>query len=167
MLQAKRSWMFALVGALLLVFTACGDKSADDTSADGPGSDGGGDTSLTVVAKDFSFDQDSIDLPAGATVEVTFDNQGESPHTFSSDDITGLDVAADPGQTVSGSFTVPADAGTYEFYCKVHPDQMSGEIVVGGTDAGGGSTDTTEGTTDSTEDTGEGDSENDNGTGGY
>jgi plastocyanin len=152
MFRARRSATVALLGAALLLFGACGDNTDVDSNDDAAAAGGGG-ISLTVVAQDFSFDQSTIELEAGATVNVTFENQGEAPHTFTSDDIDGLNVMADPGATASGTFTAPDEDGTYEFHCHIHPDQMQGEIVVGD---GGGST-------DSTEDTGEGDDENDDG----
>jgi plastocyanin len=154
-MPGKRSWRtLAVAGALLLFLGACGSNTDS-------GGDSGG-RAITVVATDFQFDTTTLNLTPGETVNLTFQNDGESQHTFTSDDIEGADLSADPGNTASGTFTAPTAAGSYEFHCRIHPTQMTGEIVVGG---GGdaGSTDTTEGSTDTTEDTGEGAGENDNG----
>ncbi|MEA2460866.1 MAG: hypothetical protein QOH90_1043 [Actinomycetota bacterium] len=154
MLGNKSTRVFVVAAALLLFLGACGDKT-----------DSGGDSgsrAVTVVATDFQFDTTTLNLEPGEEIDLTFQNDGESPHTFTSDDIEGADLSADPGNSASGTFTAPTEAGTYEFHCSIHPTQMTGEIVVGG---GGdaGSTDTTEGSTDTTEDTGEGVGENDDG----
>jgi plastocyanin len=157
--RSRKRLSLAIAAGLLLVLGACGDNS-DDT-AGGTGTDA---TPVTVVATDFAFDTATIEADSGETIELTLQNDGEAPHTFSSDDID-VNVETDPGTTATGTFTVPDEAGTYEFHCEVHPDQMMGEIVVGGGDAGstGDTTDTSDETDTTEDDTTEGSSENDDG----
>ena len=152
MLQPKRVWALSLAAAAMLAFAACGDNGSTDDTGDNADA-----TPITVVATDFQFDQTSLSVAPGETVELTLDNQGQAPHTFDSEDLS-VDVETDPGESASTTFTAPDEAGTFEFHCDVHPDQMKGEIVVGdGGDAGSGSTD------DTSEDTTEGTSEDDDG----
>ncbi len=83
---------------------------------------------LSVTAADFSFEPTTLNAPVGATVGITLDNTGVAAHTFTSDDLD-VDIEAAGGAVRTGEFTVP-EAGTYEFHCHFHPDQMKGEIVV-------------------------------------
>jgi plastocyanin len=116
------------VGALLL--GACGED-------DGGGSASGETTEL--VAQDFSFDPTTLDLAAGEEVTVTLMNEGEAEHSFTVEELD-VETEAEGGESSEVSFTAP-DEGTVEFFCKYHPDQMTGEISVDGGAAGGGNTD--------------------------
>ena len=63
--------------------------------------------------------------PAGAVVQVT--NADAAAHT-----LTATSGAFDTGvvdQGATASFTVPAEPGTYEFICEIHPS-MTGSLVV-------------------------------------
>jgi hypothetical protein len=64
---------------------------------------------------------------------VTFKNNGSVSHSFSSPD---LDVEQVVGSSDSATvtFTAPAEPGSFDFFCKFHPDQMKGTISVGGAD---------------------------------
>jgi plastocyanin len=117
------------VGAILL--GACGED-------DGGGESASGET-FELVAQDFSFEPTTLELPAGGEVTVNLVNEGEAEHSFT---VEELDVETEAGGGASSevSFTAPDD-GTVEFFCKYHPDQMTGEISVGGGAAGGGDTD--------------------------
>jgi Copper binding proteins, plastocyanin/azurin family. len=127
----NRLRLFAVVGTVALLFAACGD---DGGSGDASG--GGGKQSVTVTAADFSFAETEIHVDPGATVEVTFDNTGDAEHSFTSDDLD-VEVTAEGGTEASTTFDAP-ESGTFEFHCKYHPDQMTGQIVVG---EGGGTSD--------------------------
>jgi plastocyanin len=116
-----------IVGALLL--GACGE---DD------GGSGSGE-SVELVAQDFSFEPTTLDLPAGEEVTVNLVNEGEAEHSFTVEELD-VETEAEGGESSEVSLTAP-DEGTVEFFCKYHPDQMTGEISVGGGAAGKGDTD--------------------------
>ena len=147
--HSRKSLSLAIAAGLLLVLGACGDNTDDAT--DTTDDTAAGSTAVTVVATDFSFDTATLEVEPGATVDLTLQNDGDAPHTFSSGDIE-VDVQADPGSSATGTFTAPDEDGTYEFHCEVHPD-MTGEIIVGAGEAGSAEN----------EDTTEGSSENDDG----
>ncbi|HZA20907.1 MAG TPA: cupredoxin domain-containing protein [Actinomycetota bacterium] len=116
----RRGAGVALV-AIALILGACG---GDD---DGGGDGGGGSETLDVTARDFEFAETSLSVPAGEEVEVQFTNEGEAEHSFTVEDLE-VEVEADGGESATTTFT--ADAGTYEFHCEYHPDQMTGELTV-------------------------------------
>lgn len=131
-----------LLALAVVAAVSCGsdDSGGGSTSGsdDDGGSSGGAASSVTVSAQDFTFSPDPVEVPAGATVTVTFENDDDVPHTMTSDDL-GLDIKADGGASTEGTFTAP-DSGSVEFHCEIHP-QMTGQITVAGADAGAGSDD--------------------------
>ena len=80
---------------------------------------------LTVEMVDIAFRPADVVIPADAPVTVTLPNVGLALHNFSVDE---LDVSVDvpPGQT--GSATITAPAGTYEFYCNVPGHKAAGMV---------------------------------------
>lgn len=81
-----------------------------------------------------AFDESSLSAPASRPFSVVLTNKtAGAPHNFSIRDssgkvlFTGMPLAQ-PGQTVS--YSVPAlPAGTYTFFCSVHPN-MQGTLTV-------------------------------------
>jgi plastocyanin len=112
-----RRVLFAAVVVGVVVFGACGD--------DGGG--GGGSETLQVTAQDFEFSDTSPTAPADTEVTVEFTNEGEAEHSFTVEELD-VEVEAEGGESAETSFT--AEAGTYEFHCEYHPDQMTGELTV-------------------------------------
>jgi plastocyanin len=104
---------------------------------------GGGGPSLTVTAKNLSFDTDEIDLPPDTATTLTFDNQDAGvQHNIAIYEDDSLSKALFMGDLVTGPASAeyqipPLPAGEYYFHCDVHPT-MNGTVVVGGP-AGGGS----------------------------
>ncbi len=162
--------------ATALVLGGCGgEDSSPGSSAGQAGQAEGGGQTTTVVAEDFSFATSKLAFRPGAEVTVTLDNQGEAEHTFS---ISELDVEAEAagGETAEATFTMPK-SGSFEFFCKYHPDDMRGTLDVIG--AAGGASDEKEddgGASDEKEDDGgasdekeddEGDVDPGSGAGGY
>jgi plastocyanin len=130
--------LVAALTIIALVSAACGGGGSNDTS--GGGGSAGGDT-LDLVAADFAFDPSELEAEPGAEMEVSFTNEDDTDHSFTSDDL-GVDVVVEGGGSGTVSFTAP-DSGSAKFVCKFH-DQMVGEIVTGGGGAsgdGGGTTD--------------------------
>jgi len=73
------------------------------------------DAAAQVDLKSFKFDQTSYSAPGGATVAVK--NEDPFAHTFTIDAL-GIDVNLGPGDSVV--VNIPAQAGTYVVYCKLH-----------------------------------------------
>jgi plastocyanin len=80
---------------------------------------------LRLTAKDFQFDQTSMTVTDG-TVAVAVTNDDTTRHTFTIDAL-GVDLNVPPGTTQRVTFG--ADAGTYRFYCRPHPN-MTGNLAV-------------------------------------
>jgi len=118
----------AVALALALPLVGCGgsgDDGGDDSSAaqeerpSGPTSD--------ITAKDFSFDPSEVTLEAGREVTLVLTNEDDAEHNITVEDLD-VDQDAEGGET--GQATITPDAGTYDFHCKYHPDQMQGTITV-------------------------------------
>ena len=123
--------------ALSVGVAACGD---DDSSA----SDecGAGDTIVEI--KDNVFDPETAEVTPGTT--VCWPNEGRNEHAVEPDEgDLFVDDSIQPGEAFSYTFE---DAGTYDYYCRLHGAPGSGqigEIIVEGEDeagapAGGAST---------------------------
>jgi plastocyanin len=139
---SARLKLLAALAAMVMVVTACGSDPENDGGDNGTDAqpEGGG-TELLVEAHDFRFEVQGALPEPGEDVTVRLVNQGEAPHTFSSEDVD-LNVEADPGGEGEGTFTVP-DGGTVAFQCDIHPDQMtisltSGESASSDTGSGDG-----------------------------
>lgn len=115
----------AALAAIALLSVACGGGAS--TSGGG----GGNAVNVTVTMTEFKFDPATINAAPGQTVNVTMVNKGSIKHTFVIPDVK-VTFSADPGQTVTKSFTAPA-AGTYKIECDEagHKEAgMVGSLVV-------------------------------------
>jgi plastocyanin len=109
------------------------------TTAETPGPSGGPVT-LTIVAKNITFNTRSLSAGAGSQVTVTLDNQDPGIlHNIAFYKAKGSTaqplVTGSKGNLLTGvakeSFTFAAPGpGTYYFQCDVHPDVMNGSFVV-------------------------------------
>jgi plastocyanin len=77
-----------------------------------------------VKIDNFSFGPDTLTVPAGTT--VTWTNRDDIPHTVVSTEGVFKSKVRDTDEKFSYTF---AKAGTYPYYCSVHP-KMTGKIVV-------------------------------------
>ena len=77
-----------------------------------------------VTIDNFSFMPATLTVPAGTT--VTWVNRDDVPHTVASDDKKFRSQALDTDEKFSHTFS---DAGTYAYYCSVHP-KMTGKVIV-------------------------------------
>jgi plastocyanin len=78
-----------------------------------------------VKIQDFSFQPVTLNVPVGAT--VTWTNEDEEPHTVFSNDSVFKSKALDTDNKFSFTFK---KIGTYKYFCSVHP-KMVGTVIVG------------------------------------
>ncbi|AQS55741.1 cupredoxin domain-containing protein [Novibacillus thermophilus] len=125
----QKKWMvlFFLAVSLTLLLSACGAGSGEnetDSVASDSSSGAGGDT-LEISATNWSFNQETFEVPAGETT-ISFTSK-EGVHGISIPDL-GVDL------TDGESATVDLEPGEYPFSCNIacgqgHAD-MQAKIVV-------------------------------------
>lgn len=147
-------WLLAIAGLALLVVPAAFPTAAGADArwanhwtvmADHMGWDGASTTTaasaepdaeeVTVEAGDLWFRPQTIEIPAGGTVNLTVENTGEVFHDLTITDLD-LQVNVEAGDTTTSAVSVDIP-GTYEFVCSVpgHEDGgMRGELIVTETD---------------------------------
>jgi plastocyanin len=130
--MARRGWLRSLtaVGVIALIAIEATAVAA---------------ASSQVAAVNYEFSPSSLTVSVGDTVVWTMSGDG---HTVRSGTV-GADNIGHPsdgplesgfkGPGESYSFTF-AQAGTYEYFCEIHPEQMKGTITVVGAPAGGSPT---------------------------
>jgi plastocyanin len=109
-----------------------GGSPAPSGAPAGSGAPGG----LAITAQNIKFDVSTLAAPADKPFTINFDNKDQgTPHDVDIADGSGtkvFDGAAFPGPAVK-AYDVPAlKAGTYKFFCSIHPALMTGELTVGG-----------------------------------
>jgi plastocyanin len=83
----------------------------------------------TVDTIDFAFNPGEVSIAPGG--EVTWQNNGDAPHTATFDDVDDLDTGnIAPGG--EGALTAPEQPGSYSYRCNIHPGRMRGVLVVVG-----------------------------------
>ena len=131
----KRVLQGLALAGLAAMTVACSSGGSSSTPA--PTAAASGDTSspaaggTTVVAKDIAFQPTSLTIPADTATAITFDNQDAAPHNMAIKDASGAQVFK--GEIVTQTkitYNVNAlPAGTYGFWCEVHPN-MTGTLTV-------------------------------------
>ena len=130
----KRIWVLVVVASASLWIGACGGGSnGTDDAAQAAGS---GAESVELTAANFSFDPDSLRVTPGKDVELTFTNEDDVQHSFTSEEL-GTDLVVDGGSSDEVTFTAP-ESGSAAFGCKFH-SSMKGEVTT--SRAGGGGDD--------------------------
>ncbi len=79
---------------------------------------------VQIRVDNFAFSPDQLTIPVNSTVEWV--NRDDVPHTVASTDGFFKSRALDSDEAYSHTFS---KAGTYEYYCSIHP-KMVGKIVV-------------------------------------
>jgi len=94
-------------------------------------------TVVNLTAENIAFDTDTITVPAGANVTVNFDNKDDGvPHNLAVYTDSSAAEKIFVGEIITGpattnyTFTAPSEPGTYFFRCDVHPQQMTGDLIV-------------------------------------
>lgn len=124
----------ALVALTLLAgLAACSSGgSASDSKSSAVTTDANG--AITIVAKDNTYSAKAFTAKAGQKTTVTLNNQGSAIHNFQLLNQNGPDgkeiqtALIKAGESGSVDFTLPA--GSYEYYCAVHPAEMRGKLKV-------------------------------------
>jgi len=106
--------MPVLIGMLLLFAGSPSVKANDQPSA----------AKAAVNIDNFVFGPQTITVPVGAT--VTWTNKDDIPHTSVSAEGVFKSKVLDTDEQFSYTFT---KAGTYPYYCTIHP-KMTGKVVV-------------------------------------
>ena len=101
--------------AMLLLFAGSSRVAASDQPSA---------ANVAVKIDNFVFGPQAITVPVGTT--VTWTNSEDIPHTAVSTDGVFKSKVMDTDEKFSYTF---AKAGTYSYYCSVHP-KMTGQVVV-------------------------------------
>jgi plastocyanin len=109
------SWATPVMIAVLLLFAGTPSVTANDQPSA---------ANAEVKIDNFSFGPQTVTVPVGAT--VTWTNRDDIPHTVVSTDGVFKSKVRDTDETFSYTFT---KAGTYPYFCSVHP-KMTGKVVV-------------------------------------
>ena len=104
-----------LLIAMLLLFAGSPSVKANDLPSA---------ANATVKIDNFVFGPQTITVPVGTT--VTWTNSDDSPHTAVSTDGVFKSKVMDTDEKFSYTFS---KAGTYSYFCSVHP-KMTGQVVV-------------------------------------
>ncbi len=111
---------------LALALAACAANGAQPTPAGTPA------VTVDLTAHDTAFDESTLEVPAGETFAIQFDNEDGLPHNVSihgNGEARNGDVFTGPGQRTYVFAGLPP--GTYTFQCDIHPTTMTGTFVVG------------------------------------
>jgi plastocyanin len=107
------------------------NANTDTDTGGGYGADSGSsDQGATATAAPASLEISGFQFGAvavGAGGQVAVDNRDGAPHTVTADDGDFDSGQVDGGSTAA--FVAPAQPGTYDFHCEIHPD-MSGTLTV-------------------------------------
>jgi plastocyanin len=118
-MMRKTLWMASLsapvlITILLLLLGSRSLAANDQTSG----------ATAAVKIDNFVFGPQTLTVPVGTT--VTWTNSDDIPHTTVSTDEVFKSKVMDTDEKFSFKFT---KAGTYSYYCSVHP-KMTGKVVV-------------------------------------
>lgn len=121
--------IIAVVGVYIIMTMSPGTTTTTSSSTTTSGV-----KKITMIAKDIKFNatNPTINVNKGDTVQFTVINQDTVSHDFMIKDIAGAATGIlDPGkqQTITVTFNT---AGTFGYYCSVHPGSMDGNIIVQG-----------------------------------
>jgi plastocyanin len=74
---------------------------------------------LTMELDDKYFAPTFIKAKAGEKITLEMENDGNLPHTFTSDGLA-VDQQVDPGKSAKLTFTVPSNGQVFQFHCTFH-----------------------------------------------
>ncbi|MGA2360714.1 MAG: cupredoxin family copper-binding protein [Terriglobales bacterium] len=115
----KNVWLASLATPVVIAMLLLLAGSPNVTANDQPSA-----AKAAVKIDNFVFGPQTITVPVGTT--VTWTNSDDIPHTAVSTDGVFKSKVMDTDEHFSYTFT---KAGTYPYYCSVHP-KMTGKVVV-------------------------------------
>jgi plastocyanin len=115
----KRIWVASFTAAVIIAIVLLVAGSPNVTANDQPSA-----ATAEVKIDNFIFGPQTITVPVGAT--VTWRNKDDIPHTSVSTEGVFKSKVLDTDEAFSYTFT---KAGTYPYYCTIHP-KMTGKVVV-------------------------------------
>jgi plastocyanin len=115
----KNVWVAVLATPVMIAVLLLFAGSSRVTANDQPSA-----ATAEVKIDNFSFGPQTVTVPVGAT--VTWINRDDIPHTVVSTDGVFKSKVRDTDEKFSYTF---AKAGTYPYFCSVHP-KMTGKVVV-------------------------------------
>ncbi|MGA2337141.1 MAG: cupredoxin family copper-binding protein [Terriglobales bacterium] len=115
----KNVWVTSLATPVVIAVLLSLVGPASVTANDQPSA-----ANAAVKIDNFVFGPQTITIPAGTT--VTWTNSDDIPHTVVSTEGVFKSKVVDTDEKFSYTFT---KAGTYPYYCSVHP-KMTGKVVV-------------------------------------
>lgn len=124
--------LHVLASLALTVTAACGGGGDSEPTEAAPTPS----SSLDLVAENISFDTETLVVKASLETTVRFENKDAGVlHNLAVYRAPNAREAIFKGELITGrnatSYTFEAPApGTYFFRCDVHPDQMTGSLVV-------------------------------------
>ena len=118
-MMGKNVWFASFTAAAIIAIVLLLAGSPSVTANAQPSA-----SNAEVKIDNFSFGPATITVPVGATVIWT--NRDDIPHTVVSTDGVFNSKVKDTDEKFSYTF---AKAGTYSYYCSVHP-KMTGKVVV-------------------------------------
>jgi plastocyanin len=133
--MAARVASAAALAVVLMVAAACGSEdSGGGNASSGSAAKGAVDATgaITILAKDNVYQPKEFTGPGGQKIALTLDNKGAAIHNLVIKDQKGADgkeiqtTLLPANQSEVLEFTLPA--GTYDFYCSVHPVEMRGKM---------------------------------------
>lgn len=80
----------------------------------------------SVAMVDINFDPKQLTIPANTPVTVNLVNKGAAVHNFNIDALNVHSGDYQPGQT--GTVTINAPAGTYQYYCNIPGHKEAGMV---------------------------------------
>ncbi len=123
--------------ALSLALAACGDSDEDTSTAtettseetteqggSAPAPSGEAAKAEKVKIVEFTYEPDPVVVQTGG--KVIWQNEDAAPHTATADDGSFDTGTIEQGKVGSETFK---DAGTYPYFCEIHPD-MRGSVEV-------------------------------------
>jgi plastocyanin len=114
----KSTLVASVMSSVVIAFVLLSAGSLIATAADPPSA------KAEVKIDNFSFGPQTVTVPVGAT--VTWTNHDDIPHTSVSTEGVFKSKVMDTDEKFSYTFT---KAGTYSYYCTIHP-KMTGQVVV-------------------------------------
>jgi plastocyanin len=122
-MKTKSVWVAGLaLPVMIAILLLAGSPNV--TAAAEPENDQPAAAASAVKIDNFSFGPQTVTVPVGAT--VTWTNRDDIPHTAVSTDGVFKSKVMDTDEKFSYTFT---KAGTYAYYCTIHP-KMTGQVVV-------------------------------------